>query len=348
MLRRRHECALARQRRCANACLGDHKRSYYTTAPTRPREKIAIGPTDRGTLSSDAARPRLACFLLEMASAVKVRSGFSLARLDLDRRLKDEDSYQHQLSKLQVAMLELEQIYRVERRRGIISVEGWDASGKGGAIQRLTERLDPRWVQVWPIGKPSPEEQGRHFLWRFWQRLPPPGTIAIFDRTWYGRVLVERVEALARPSEWQRAYDEINAFEKMLVADGIRLVKLFLHISDEEQLRRFRERVVTPTKHWKMTAEDIRNRARRRDYSAALDDMFALTSTAMAPWYVVPAEFKWYARVAVAKTAIKILSKGITMGPPALDPEVARVATELLSQEEIAALALPPPRRLNK
>lgn len=283
-----------------------------------------------------------------MASAVKVKSGFTLARLNLDRRLKDEESYQHQLSKLQIAMLGLEQIYRVEGRRGIIAVEGWDASGKGGAIQRLTEKLDPRWVQVWPIGKPSPEEQGRHFLWRFWQRLPPPGNIAIFDRTWYGRVLVERVEALARPKEWRRAYDEINAFEKMLVDDGVRLVKLFLHVSDDEQLRRFRDRVITPTKHWKMTADDIRNRARRRDYLAALDDMFALTSTGVASWYVVPAEYKWFARIAVAKTAVKILAKGIAMEPRALDPEVARVATEFLGQEEIAALGLPSPERRSK
>ena len=283
-----------------------------------------------------------------MASAVKVKSGFTLAGLNLDRRLKDEESYQHQLSKLQIAMLGLEQIYWVEGRRGIIAVEGWDASGKGGAIQRLTEKLDPRWVQVWPIGKPSPEEQGRHFLWRFWQRLPPPGNIAIFDRTWYGRVLVERVEALARPKEWRRAYDEINAFEKMLVDDGVRLVKLFLHVSDDEQLRRFRDRVITPTKHWKMTADDIRNRARRRDYLAALDDMFALTSTEVAPWYVVPAEYKWFARIAVAKTAVKILAKGIAMEPRALDPEVARVATELLGQEEIAALGLPSPERRSK
>jgi polyphosphate kinase 2 (PPK2 family) len=154
-----------------------------------------------------------------------------------------------------------------------------------GAIQRLIEKLNPRWVQVWSVGRPSPEEQGRHYLWRF--GLPLPGNITIFDRTWYGRVLVERVEGLARPKEWRRAHDEVNAFEKMLVDDGIRLVKLFLHMSDEEQLRRFRERVITPTKHWKMTAEDIRNRARRREYLAALDDMFALTSTAAAPWYVV-------------------------------------------------------------
>jgi polyphosphate kinase 2 (PPK2 family) len=119
-----------------------------------------------------------------MTSAVKVKPGFKLAELDLERRLADEASYQQKLRKLQTAMLELEQIYRVERRRGIIALEGWDASGKSGAIQRLIEKLDPRWVHVWSISRPSPEEQGRHYLWRFWQRLPPPGQIAIFDRTW--------------------------------------------------------------------------------------------------------------------------------------------------------------------
>jgi polyphosphate kinase 2 (PPK2 family) len=280
-----------------------------------------------------------------MASAVKVKSGFRLAELDLDRRLPDEASYLQKLRKLQLAMLELEEIYRVERRRGIIALEGWDASGKSGAIQRLIEKLDPRWVEVWPIGPPSPEEQGRHYLWRFWQRLPPPGQIAIFDRTWYGRVLVERVEGLARPKEWRRAYDEINAFEKMLVDDGIRLVKLFLHISDEEQLRRFRERIATPTKHWKISPEDIRNRAHRRDYLAALDDMFELTSTAMAPWHVVPAEYKWFARVALAKTVVKALGKGITLGPPALDPAVVKAAAQILGRKEMSALGLAEPGR---
>src|SRR5215472_8334799 len=254
----------------------------------------------------------------KMTSAVKVKPGFKLAELDLQRRLADEASYQQKLRKLQTAMLELEQIYRVERRRSIIVLEGWDAAGKSGAIQRLIEKLDPRWVQVWPIGRPSPEEQGRHYLWRFWQRLPPPGQIAIFDRTWYGRVLVERVEGLARPKEWRRAYDEINAFEKMLVDDGVRLVKLFLHTSEAEQLRRFRERIETPTKHWKISPDDIRNWARRRDYLAALDDMFAQTSTAAAPWYIVPAEFKWFARVAMANTVVKALGRGIALGPPAL------------------------------
>jgi polyphosphate kinase 2 (PPK2 family) len=275
-----------------------------------------------------------------MTSAIKVKPGFDLGKLDLDQQLADEASYQQKLHKLQIAMLELEQIYRVERRRGIIALEGWDAAGKSGAIQRLTEKLDPRWVHVWSIGPPSPEEQGRHYLWRFWQRLPPPGQIAIFDRTWYGRVLVERVEGLARPKEWRRAYDEINAFEKMLADDRVRLVKLFLHISDEEQLRRFRERIETPTKHWKITPEDIRNRAHRQDYLAALDDMFARTSTADVPWHVVPAEYKWFARLAVAKTVVKALGKGIKLGPPPLAPEVIKAAAKILSRKEMTALGL--------
>ena len=148
---------------------------------------------------------------------------------------------------------------------------------------------------------------------------------------------------MARPKEWRRAYDEINGFEKMLVDDGVRLVKLFLHISDEEQLRRFRERITTPTKHWKISAEDIRNRSRRRDYLAALDDMLARTSTAAAPWHVIPAEYKWFARVAVAKTVVKALGKGLALGPPPLDPEVAKAAADLVSRKEMAALGLAEP-----
>jgi AMP-polyphosphate phosphotransferase len=275
-----------------------------------------------------------------MASAVRVKSGFRLAELDLHQRLADQASYLQKLGKLQVAMLQLEEIYRVERRRGIIVLEGWDAAGKSGAVQRLIEKLDPRWVEVWPIGRPSPEEQGRHYLWRFWQKLPLPGQIAIFDRSWYGRVLVERVEGLARPKEWRRAFGEISAFEKMLVDDGIRLVKLFLHISGQEQLRRFRDRITTPTKHWKINPEDIKNRALRPDYLAALDDMFALTSTDAAPWHVVPAEYKWFGRVAMAKTVVKALGKGIALGPSALDPAVAQAVTENLSRKDQLALGL--------
>ena len=273
-----------------------------------------------------------------MARSIEVKKGFSFAAVDLGRRFPDEKSYERALKKVQLAMLELEQIYRVERRRGVVAVEGWDAAGKGGAIQRLTARLDPRWVRVWSIGRPTPEEQGRHYLWRFWEKLPAPGHIAIFDRTWYGRVLVERVEGFARRTEWQRAYDEINAFEKMLVDDGVRLVKLYLHISADEQMRRFRERITTPTKHWKMGVEDIRNLERRRDYLAALGDMFGRTSTKRAPWHVVPAEYKWFARVAFAHAVVKTLGKGIALGPPPLDPEVAKAAVATLGPAEAAAL----------
>lgn len=275
-----------------------------------------------------------------MPLAYQVKRGFDLGKVDLARRLDDEDSYQRQLRKLQVAMLQLQQIFRVEGRRGIIVLEGWDAAGKDGAIRRMTEKLDLRWLRVCPIGKPTAEEQGRHFLWRFWQLLPPPGHLAIFDRSWYGRVLVERVEGYATNEEWRRAYDEINGFEKLLVDDGVRLVKLFLHISPEEQLRRLAERIATPTKRWKINAEDFRNRARREDYLRALDDMFARTSTGAARWHVVPGEYKWFARVAVVKTVVEALGEGIELKPPPLDPEVAKAAARLLPREELAALGL--------
>lgn len=277
-----------------------------------------------------------------MPLAYQVKPGFDLGKVDLARRLDDEESYQRQLRKLQVAMLQLQQIFRVEGRRGIIVLEGWDAAGKDGAIRRMTEKLDLRWLRVCPIGKPSPEEQGRHFLWRFWQLLPPPGHLAIFDRSWYGRVLVERVEGYATNEEWRRAYDEINGFEKLLVDDGVRLVKLFLHISPEEQLRRLAERIATPTKRWKINAEDFRNRARRADYLRALDDMFARTSTRAARWHVVPGEYKWFARVAVVKTTVEALGEGIELKPPPLDPDVAKAAARLLPREELAALGLLP------
>ncbi|MGH7063470.1 MAG: polyphosphate kinase 2 family protein [Stellaceae bacterium] len=276
-----------------------------------------------------------------MPLAYQVKPGFDLGKVDLARRLDDAESYQRQLRKLQVAMLQLQQIFRVEGRRGIIVLEGWDAAGKDGAIRRMTEKLDLRWLRVCPIGKPTAEEQGRHFLWRFWQLLPPPGHLAIFDRSWYGRVLVERVEGYATNQEWRRAYDEINGFEKLLVDDGVRLVKLFLHISPEEQLRRLAERIATPTKRWKINAEDFRNRARRADYLRALDDMFARTSTRAARWHVVPGEFKWFARVAVVKTAVEALGEGIELKPPPLDPEVAKAAARLLPREDLAALGLP-------
>lgn len=271
---------------------------------------------------------------------IRARSGFRLATVQFGGRFADEAVYLRELARAQMAMLEVEEAYRVSRRRALIVFEGWDAGGKGGTIQRLMARLDPRWIRVWAIGRPSPDEQGRHYLWRFWEKLPPPGHIAIFDRSWYGRVLVERVEQLVSRHDWRRAYHEINEFEAMLTADGIAVVKLFLHVSAEEQLRRLRERVANPWKHWKIEADDIRNYARRADYIKAIDEMFERTSTKTAPWYIVPGEHKWFARVAAIDMAAKVLGKGMSLGPSPVDPNVLSTAQELLDEKTVAALAL--------
>jgi len=231
---------------------------------------------------------------------------------------------------LQKRMLAVQQAYFHQKLRAVIVFEGWDAAGKGGAIRRLTARLDQRGVKVWPIGVPSEEEQGRHYLYRFWSRLPVPHTTAIFDRSWYGRVLVERVERLIEPPVWHRAYDEINQFEHLLIADGVRVVKIFLHVTPEEQLERFAERLRNPAKRWKLTQEDLRNRARWSGYLAAYHDMFARTSTRAAPWNVIGGNHKWTARVQVLETVIKALTKGIDITPPPVDPDLIEAAEAVL------------------
>lgn len=254
-----------------------------------------------------------------------------LADLDMKARyFADKAAYQQELETLQEKILHVQQAYWHAKRRAVIVFEGWDAAGKGGAIRRLTENLDPRGAHVWPIAAPTAAEQGRHYLWRFWQRLPEPGTFAIFDRSWYGRVLVERVEGFAKPSEWARAYDEINEFERLLTDDGVRVVKLFLHLSPDEQLARFKERLNNPYKRWKLTAEDLRNRDRRGDYEQAIDEMFARTSTDQAPWMAIPADRKWHARVAVLRHIVNSLSDGIDITPPPLDPAVKKAMEKLL------------------
>jgi len=280
-----------------------------------------------------------------MTDAVIARAGFKLAALDLDRQIADKHEYERQLDKAQIAMLEIEQAFRVRGLRGIILFEGWDGGGKGGAIQRLTAQLDPRWVRVWSIGAPAPDEQGRHYLWRFWQRLPEPGHIAVFDRSWYGRVLVERVEKLTPEPDWRRAYREINEFERMLVDDGVRLIKLFLHVSAEEQLKRLAERIADPIKHWKIAPDDIRNYALRKEYIAAMDDMFAETSTDLTPWQVIAGEYKWHARVAAIRTAVDALGKGLELKAPPVDKGVAKAAAKLLTKKEQATLGLKPGKR---
>jgi AMP-polyphosphate phosphotransferase len=198
--------------------------------------------------------------------------------------------------------------------------EGWDASGKGGAIKRLVAQLDPRHVRVVPFGPPTHDEKRHHFLWRFWPSLPGWGGMAVFDRSWYGRVLVERVDGLASEDAWMRAYDEINGFEGGLAEEGMVLIKFWLHISSEEQLDRFKKREQDPLKSWKLTDEDWHNREKRDAYREAVEDMVARTSIEPhAPWHLIPADSKHYARVAVIETVVAEIEEGMRrhgMEPP--------------------------------
>lgn len=253
-----------------------------------------------------------------------------LGALDMNQEITSKKVYEKQLGKLQLKMLTIQQAYFHQKRRAVVVFEGWDAAGKGGAIRRLTQGLDPRGFQVWPIGKPDPDEQGRHYLYRFWQRLPPPGNIAVFDRSWYGRVLVERVEGLANKTAWTRAYDEINGFERLLVDDGVCVVKIFLHITPQEQLKRFSERLHNPYKQWKITQEDIRNRLKWKDYLKATEDVFSKTSTARAPWSLVAANRKWFARTQVLEVVTGALSHGVDTRLQGPDPLVLAQAAQAL------------------
>ncbi len=203
----------------------------------------------------------------------------------------------NELKKLQLEMLRIQQGIFHHRKRAIVVFEGFDASGKGGAIRRLTEILDPRGALVHPIGPPRPDEQGKHYLYRFWTRLPAPGELAIFDRSWYGRVLVERVNRLTPKPDWKRAYQEINQFEAMLVNDGVDLVKIFLGISKAEQLKRFEDRLDDPYKQWKLQASDVEARQNWDSYVQAVDDLFARTDTRTAPWHLIAGDKKEYARL---------------------------------------------------
>ena len=190
--------------------------------------------------------------------------------------------------------------------------EGWDASGKGGAINRLVAPLDLRHVRVAQFSAPTPDEKRHHYLWRFWPSLPGWGGMAVFDRTWYGRVLVERVEGFASEDEWGRAYDEILEFERSLVAEGMIIVKFWMHISDEEQLRRFERRQATPLKRWKLTDEDWRNREKRHAYVEAVEEMLARTDHDGGRWHLVEGDSKRWTRVKVIETVIAEVEAGMS------------------------------------
>lgn len=211
---------------------------------------------------------------------------------------------EERLKKLQLAMLRAQQGVWQGKGRVILVIEGFDAAGKGGCIRTLTERLDPRSFEVHPVGPPLPGEQGRHYLYRFWKKLPEPGLIAIFDRSWYGRVLVEKVEGLAPPSRIKDAYREINEFERMLRDDGITVLKFFLAVSKDEQLARFEDRLCDPYKQWKIGEPDIRARAKWDDYVDAVDKAFAKTKD----WILVPSDYKISARLQVLEETTKALN----------------------------------------
>jgi polyphosphate kinase 2 (PPK2 family) len=237
-----------------------------------------------------------------------------LETLDLTHKLERAE-YIRQLARRQIQMRELGfQVYQ-QKRPVVLVFEGWDAAGKGGVIKRVTEKIDPRGYIVYPISAPSGDDKSKHYLYRFWRRLPERGAIAIFDRSWYGRVLVERVEGFAVEDAWKRSFKEINAFERQLDAFDTVVVKFWLHISREEQLKRFEERQRIGYKAWKLTEEDWRNRAKWDSYEDAAEEMLVKTSTTLAPWTLVEANDKYWARVKVLSRLVEVLSKELNYRP---------------------------------
>lgn len=233
-----------------------------------------------------------------------------LTLCSLDHSLKTEKSdYKLEIKKKQEKIRELTFRAGSEGRPLILVFEGWDAAGKGGAIRRLTQEIDPRLYEVHNIAAPEPQEKSRHYLWRFWNRIPKQGHVGIFDRSWYGRVLVERVEGFAKEEEWSRSFEEISLFEEQLTQYGAILIKFWLHITTEEQLRRFDARKDDPLRRWKLTEEDWRNREKWDLYEHAANEMFLKTHSPFSPWVLVPANDKYYARLQVLETCIDIWEK---------------------------------------
>ncbi|HXV60734.1 MAG TPA: polyphosphate:AMP phosphotransferase [Vicinamibacteria bacterium] len=233
-----------------------------------------------------------------------------LDRVDLTKRL-EKDAYERKLQRYWRKLAELGQRAHELGKSGVLAFEGWDAAGKGGAIRRITKPMDAAYYRVVPIAAPTDEERSHHYLWRFWRMLPRAGHVVIFDRSWYGRVLVERLEGLASEPEWNRAYAEINDFEEQLGEHGILLLKFWLHVSPEEQLRRFKAREKVPFKKYKISADDYRNREKWIAYEEAADEMIRRTSTVRAPWHLVAADDKRWARIEVLKTLCRRMAKAV-------------------------------------
>lgn len=231
-----------------------------------------------------------------------------LSQIPLDKTIGREE-YKKELYICQNKLRDLHNTIYRKKIPVILAYEGWDAAGKGGNIKRITSALDPRGYEVHPIASPEPHEKARHYLWRFWNRLPKDGHIAIFDRTWYGRVMVERLEGFCSENDWQRAYNEINEFEYELASWGAVVIKFWVQIDKDVQLERFTDRQNTPSKQWKITDEDWRNREKWDLYETAIDEMLQKTNTTYAPWVILESNDKRYARIKALKTVIELLEK---------------------------------------
>ena len=263
-----------------------------------------------------------------MAKAIRLNALRPLPKRSEEENDRLVKAHQKKLVRIQQALL-------FTGKRAVVVFEGMDAAGKGGTIRRLAWAMDPRSLKVWPIGAPNEIEARQHYLQRFWARMPEKTQIAVFDRSWYGRVLVERVEKLTPRADWQRAYGEINDFEQQLVDDGIRVVKIFLHISKEQQRKELIERMRDPLKRWKLSYDDFRNRAQWPQYVRAIEEMFARTSTAAAPWHVVPSDDKPAARAEALGILVRELSKGLDLSLPPLDRRIARMALKMLGKDAL-------------
>jgi polyphosphate kinase 2 (PPK2 family) len=234
--------------------------------------------------------------------------------------------YDNDLADLQHRLAELQALHIVHGCRTLIVFEGWDAAGKGGAIKRLTAEWDPRYFQVYPISAPTPEEKERHFLWRFWNKLPRAKEISVLDRSHYGRVLVERVEGFCEPADWRRGFDEINEFEQRQAEIGTKIIKIFLHVTQKTQDKVLQERLEDPSKRWKVASDDFRNRAKREDYLAAIKDMLAKTD-------MFDGNNQKAARIAVLTHIATELKAHVPKEFPAADPELVKLAKEAFGDQ---------------
>lgn len=281
---------------------------YIVDAKNRKWAELKVLETLVSGIETALKNSNLAVPLLQNVFALEKIP--KLSEISLDKELSEEE-YKKELKNLQSKLSELHN--RLYRRKipVVIAYEGWDAAGKGGNIKRITEALDPRGFEVHPIASPLPNEKARHYLWRFWNRLPKTGHIAIFDRTWYGRVMVERLEGFCSENEWQRAYNEINEFEKELSDWGAVIIKFWVQIDKDTQLARFKERQNTPEKQWKITDEDWRNREKWDLYETAVNEMLKKTNTTYAPWHVLESNDKKYARIKALKIVIDAIEAAL-------------------------------------